>query len=345
MRSSRVSTLVFLFGASFAAGEITLTEGQEQFRAEVSARVKELEKKDTSVFAGPDGWLFLASELRFLAHGKFWGAGARASSRGKAADPLPAILDFHRQLRERGIDLLLVPVPPKVSVYPEKFSAAATVTAVAAPYLRQFYEELRAAGVDVLDLTPLFLQHRDQGRGPVFCETDSHWSGLGCVLAAQAIAERVKPKLPAALARKEYLTDWKQLTITGDLAALLPADRKKPATEKIAVRTVTEKANGNAVQPAAESPLLLLGDSHTLVYRELLAERAGLLDQLAAELDFAADLIGTRGSGATAVRISLYRKTRNDPAYLAKKKVIVWCFAAREFTETDQGWVQQPISR
>ncbi len=88
-----------------------------------------------------------------------------------------------------------------------------------------------------------------------------------------------------------------------------------------------------------------MGDSHTLVFHEFLAERAGLVDQLAIELGFAPDLIGTRGSGATAVRLSLYRKSNADTNYLAKKKVVVWCFAAREFTEADQGWVRQPIAK
>jgi alginate O-acetyltransferase complex protein AlgJ len=88
-----------------------------------------------------------------------------------------------------------------------------------------------------------------------------------------------------------------------------------------------------------------MGDSHTLVFREFLAERAGLIDQLAHNLGYAPDLIGTRGSGATAVRVSLFRKSRSDPAYLGKKKLIVWCFAAREFTEADQGWVVQPVAK
>ena len=74
-----------------------------------------------------------------------------------------------------------------------------------APVLHRFYEELRAAGIDVLDLTPLFIQNRDDKRGAVFCKTDSHWSGLGCVLAAQAIAENVRGKLAAPASRKEYV--------------------------------------------------------------------------------------------------------------------------------------------
>jgi alginate O-acetyltransferase complex protein AlgJ len=99
------------------------------------------------------------------------------------------------------------------------------------------------------------------------------------------------------------------------------------------------------VKPDPNSPVLVMGDSHTLVFSEFLAQRAGLIDQLAAELGFAPDLIGTRGSGATAVRVSLFRKARGDAGYLARKKLVVWCFAAREFTETDQGWVPQPIAK
>ena len=345
MRPSRILAALGFVAASCFAAEVTLTDSQQKFRAEVEARVAELEKKNSSVFLGPGGWLFLASELRFLARGVFWGEAAQSSGRGKPADPLPAIFDFHRQLKERGIELVLVPVPPKAAIYPEKFSAAAGVTIAPAPYLRAFYEELRAGGVDVLDVTSEFMANREHAKGAVFCETDSHWSGVGCMVAAQAIAERVKAKLPGAPPVRELVTEWKDIAITGDLVGLLPADVPKPAPEKLTLRTVSEKASGNALKPDPNSPVLVMGDSHTLVFNEFLAERAGLVDQLAAELRFAPDLIGTRGSGATAVRVSLYRKTRTDPGYLAKKKVIVWCFAAREFTESDQGWVQQPVAK
>jgi alginate O-acetyltransferase complex protein AlgJ len=176
-------------------------------------------------------------------------------------------------------------------------------------------------------------------------ETDSHWSGVGCVVAAQAIAERAKSKLGHSQPPRDLATDWEEVAVTGDLVALLAADAPKPPAEKATVRSVTDKATGGAVKADVNSPLLVMGDSHTLVFHEFLAERSGLLDQLALELGFAPDLIGTRGSGATAVRLSLYRKSNADPNYLAKKKVVVWCFAAREFTEADQGWVVQPIAK
>jgi hypothetical protein len=323
----------------------------EDFPGELGKIVQNLEKTKAAAVAGNDGWLFFGGELRLLSLGKFWGDDARKVSRAhkpELADPVPAILDFQQQLKARGIELLLVPVPPKAAVYPEKIVAGYNAAAnEPAPMLHRFYKELDAAGIDVLDLTATFVQNHDHPKGAVFCKTDSHWSGIGCALAAQAIAEKVRGKLPKPAREKEYVAEWKEATREGDLAALVSRDARKAAPEKIAVQSVSEKGTGAAVQEDANSPVLLLGDSHTLIYhdRDFLPVRAGLVDQLALQLGFAPDLIGTSGSGATPVRINLYRRSVKDPGYLTKKKIVVWCFAAREFTEATEGWAKVPVAK
>ena len=88
-----------------------------------------------------------------------------------------------------------------------------------------------------------------------------------------------------------------------------------------------------------------MGDSHCLVFHaggDLHGTGAGLADQLAAELGRAVDVIGVRGSGATPARVNLLRRAKADPSYLANKKWIIWCFAAREFTES-AGWSAVPF--
>ena len=337
---------------AFLAAEVPvpapLSAAQQQLRGELAQKVQSSEKKNAAACAEPNGWLFFAAEFRLLSLGRFWGDEAPKVSRSHKpdlADPIPAIVDFQKQLKARGIDLLLVPVPPKAAIYPEKIVPGFNIaTEDAAPLLHRFYEELRAAGIDVLDLTSLFIQNRDDKRGAVFCKTDSHWSGFGCTLAAQAIAEKVRGRLESA-SKKEFTADWKEAEIKGDLVSLLPPDAPKPGPEKISLRSISEKGTGAAVQPDANSPLLVLGDSHTLVFHDFLAERAGLVDQLAQELGFAPDLIGTRGSGATPVRISFYRHGLKNPDFLAKKKIVVWCFAAREFTEATEGWARVPVAK
>jgi alginate O-acetyltransferase complex protein AlgJ len=89
-----------------------------------------------------------------------------------------------------------------------------------------------------------------------------------------------------------------------------------------------------------------MGDSHCLVFQagdDMLASSAGLPSQLAMELQLPIDWIGVRGSGARPARIQLFRRARK-PGYLAGKKVVIWCFSAREFTEAS-GWGKIPVKR
>ncbi len=77
----------------------------------------------------------------------------------------------------------------------------------------------------------------------------------------------------------------------------------------------------------------------------MLAENAGLAECLAAELGMPIDRIGVKGSASTVVRMNLFRKAVRDPAWLANKKVVVWCFSARELTESTGGWMVVPVAK
>ena len=91
-----------------------------------------------------------------------------------------------------------------------------------------------------------------------------------------------------------------------------------------------------ALEPSRDSPVLLIGDSHTLVFHDptLFGPGGGLPDQLAVRFGFPVDLIGVRGSGANSPRIDLLRRGDN----LKGKKLVIWCFSFREFTESTSGW-------
>ncbi len=344
-RFARGAWTVGIALCGIGAGLVFAQDAGEEFRAGLAAKVQALEKNNAAALVGVDGWLFVTAELRMMAAGKFWGADAARVSRSpkpENADPLPAILDFNQQLKNRGIALIVVPVPPKAQLYPEAVASdLPPAFGDPAPALAAFYVELRRQGVDVVDLAPEFGLGRKIKPPPMYCQTDTHWSGIGCVAAAQVIAKRISKRLPVpADAGAAFPYDWKEVSIEGDLGGMLEAGAKKPGAEKISVRQLRA-----TIAPDPESPLLLLGDSHALVFHDFLAERAGLLDQLAAELGIVPDRIAVRGSGATAVRIDLYRRSVREPGYLAKKKVVVWCFTAREFTEAAQGWQKLPVAK
>lgn len=328
------------------------------FRAECLSKAKAADKAYSITVPGREGWLFFGPELRHVGVGQFWGeAAARVSqsSLPENADPLPAILDFKARLDRVGIELLLVPVPPKSIVFADKVTAKVTMDNAAPARFdsahREFYELLKQNGVAVLDLTPEFLAHRGDA-DPIYCKQDTHWSGRGCVLAARAIKAAIADRPWLQSTPKLKLTQlWRRQAIEGDLWQGLGARAGKKETLPLRfVGTVasTSREKAGALKPVApdpNSPILLLGDSHDLVFHagdDMHARGAGLPDQLAAELGFAVDLIAVRGSGATPSRSTLMRRARANAGYLKRKKLVVWCFSAREFTES-LGWQKLPV--
>jgi alginate O-acetyltransferase complex protein AlgJ len=273
--------------------------------------------------------------------------GALAPEPPGAADPLPAILHVHRELQALGVHLLLVPVPPKAIVYADALEAG--VAERPPPWLdtdlQRFHATLREAGVDVVDLTDALLGARREAGEPLYCRRDTHWSGTGIVVAAQVIARRIRAQgfdLPPA---RPFDEEWRDVAIVGDLQRL--SGRPDLPPERVRVRAVGRRGPDGlaAVDPDRASPVLLVGDSHTLVFHaggDLHATRAGLPDQLARELGFAVDLAGVRGAGSTAAWLDVARRARREPGYLPGKRVVIWCFAAREFTEGD-GWRPVPL--
>lgn len=289
------------------------------------------------VAEGKDGWLFLESELRFLSFPVFWGKTAPQTARSlkaESADPLPAIVDFSRQLAGRGIPLLVVPVPPKA--WNGAHAPARALEGRSSDSLGKFYKLLTAEGVKVVDLRSAFKEREDAGES-MYCKTDSHWSGAGCVVAAATVAKALA-EAGVAVSPSSLPARWTQTRIRGDL---LDLNQAPPGEEEL---LQIRKIGDAPLRPNPASNLLVLGDSHTLVFHDFLAEGAGFPDQLAKETGITPDWIGTRGSGANAVRVSLLRRALKEPSYLDSKKAVVWCFAAREFTESEQGWQRLPLT-
>ncbi len=313
-----------------------------QFQQRCLKTANRAEASDQFVIKGRGGWYYLTKELRHLGIGQFWGEDATKVSRAtkpKYADPLPAILDFNKNLKALGIHLIVLPVPPKVSINPEGIGIETkgrldTTNAT-------FLALLNKKGVDVIDLTPVF-QERSGTGDLLYCKTDSHWSGAGCLIAAKETAKKLlRQEWLNRMHRRAYRKNLKKVMITGDLVS----DQNDAPGEALKLTFITSKPD-TPVEPHDESPVILLGDSHTLVFhsgQDMHATGAGLPDLLASELGTPVALIGVRGSGATAARISLYRKAKANPDYLKGKKALVWCFSAREFTESPGGWRVVPV--
>ena len=298
-----------------------------------------------SAIAGADEWLFLKDELVHMSAGKFWGEDAAKVSRAKKkefADPLPAIINYNKALADRGITLYLMPVPPKGLVYPDKLVEGVVPgdAQTERELYTEFYSELRQNGVNVIDLLPQLVEKADKEN--VYCKTDTHFSGVGLQLFAQEAAKLIKAEpWYETIPKKTFTIKEQEMVISGDLNQMLGGTEK----ENIVLSMVSGDDTGAQVESDMKSPVILMGDSHTLVFSaggDLHAKGAGLFDNLSAELGFPLDLLGVRGSGVTPARIKLFQRSKKDPDYLTGKKVLIWCFTAREFTGTG-GWREIPV--
>jgi alginate O-acetyltransferase complex protein AlgJ len=330
------------------------TQQAQAFLDDCAAKAADAQKAQSIAVKGTDGWLFFAGELRHLGVGQFWGDQAAKVSRAskpELADPTGAIVKFATELKAMGVDLLVVPVPPKAVVQgkalSDKFPLADGKPLRTDIFLQQFYAILAEKGVTVLDIAPDLLAASEQADKPaMYCKQDSHWSPAACELTAKLVARRLEDRpWRKDAARTEFKAARETIEISGDLWKELK-DESVPR-EKVAARVVTAP-DGEAVKPAEDSPVLLMGDSHTLVFHlgdDMLATGCGLLEQLAMELGMPIDLMGARGSAATVVRIDLYRKASANPEYIKNKKLVIWCFSAREFTESPGGWREVPVRK
>ncbi len=292
-------------------------------------------------------WYFLTKELLHTGTGQFWTKNW-AEIAVNRQDPVPFIVHLNSLLQAKKIELLLVPIPAKTTIYPDK--VAETFGPDDAYPTAPFFERLKSAGVAVLDLEPTFRAERAAGN-QMHCQRDSHYTPHACQVISGLIAERLKTadwlkNQPKSEIVRGPASD---LVIVGDQ---VPEERRSDLHEVLKVRFCGKSEGGKLVpiQPVDDSPVLLLGDSHTLVFQEgassgMHSNGAGLLDNLQADLGFAIDRVGVRGSGLRAARAQLYRNVAGAPSYWDAKKLVIWAFSVREFTQSFDKLMNIPIER
>ena len=134
---------------------------------------------------GLGGWLFYQPGVNFLTQ-------RSAPADSSVLDALTAVVRFRDDLAARGVRLIILPVPNKESIYPDRLAWFATPPRQAiGAETRAFLAQAGAAGVEVVDLFATFCAARQASGAPLYLEQDSHWSPRGMEMAASAVAQRV----------------------------------------------------------------------------------------------------------------------------------------------------------
>lgn len=266
--------------------------------------------------------------------------------------PAEAILDFAEQLRERGIQLLLVPIPVKASIYPESLGVEMPGP-LTSPYQESLFARLREGGVVVLDLAPIFWEQR--ANAPLYLQRDTHWTPQGMELTAKIIADSIKtyeefPQM--AQGSQAFQAELRPQVVqdTGDLARMLglPADSPDLTAEVANAKLVIDQATGQVVAEDPGAPIVLLGDSFANIYSvdsdQLEWEwgsGAGLPEHIMANLGVRIENISVNGGGANGVRARLRERHGSLPG----KKLVIWALSSRLLMLDQDGLAQLDVDR
>jgi alginate O-acetyltransferase complex protein AlgJ len=281
------------------------------------------------VMVGQEGWLYYRPSYRFLTK---VGEKEHASS-------AQAILAFSEDLRERGIQLVIVPAWPKLSIHPEKFGAGKVPSSQ--PIFPAAYagwrKQLEEAGVLVYDSSAALSDAKASHADGAYLKTDSHWNPVGMKRAAEGLAaflvERQLASKGNVIARETKTT----IRNSGDLLRMLrlPDGLNERSLESTEISIISH-ADGTRWMPEPTSSILVLGDSYCNIFSLVGMEwgqDAGFTEHLGAALGQPVDAILRNGDGAHATRAMLARELNTGRDRLAGKKVVIWEFAASQITE------------
>ena len=306
-------------------------------------------------YVGREGWLFYEPGIAHVVGPGFL-EPRQLRKRERAGnewqkppqpDPVKAIVHFADQLRERGIDLVVMPAPVKPSIHPEQLTRRALVLqdALRNPSYGRFVARIEEQGIRVFDPAPAIMLAMAE-TGEAYLRTDTHWRPEIMQVVAKELAAVVRsginvqhPTLNAQRPAREaelYVRKETDVRNPGDIAVMLklPEGQELYAEEEVTIARVVKK-DGTAWESEEDAEVLLLGDSFANIYSlEDMGwgTAAGLAEQLSYELQAPVDRIVRNDSGAFATREMLAQELARGNDRLDGVKIVVWQFAARELS-------------
>jgi len=309
------------------------------------------------VYPGIHGWLFYRPDVDYVTGRGFLEPAQmkrRIASRPEweavlQPDPVRAIVDFDRELKARGIRLIVMPVPVKPSIHPAELygGVGKSGKSVQNPSYGDFIERLHTANVFVFDCSEMLRERYIKTGEPQYLAYDTHWRPDAMEFVAEQLAGFVRDN--GLLPEREpilYRRDCVNVTTLGDIAAILklPEGQRLYPPESVTISRVLAP-DVSLWTRRANSDVLVLGDSFCNIFSMQSlgwGMSAGLAEQISFFLQRPVDRITMNDNGAFATRQELARELSQNPAKLDGKKVVIWQFAARELASGN--WLTIPLA-
>lgn len=301
-------------------------------------------------YIGEDGWIFYRPDV-----------DAVVMRPGASSAAAQGIVDFAAQLAARDIRLVVVPIPGKATIHPEKLSAGSVAFAdpVTPPVVADLAKQVGEAWKQrkakdntlapiVIDATGRIWQRKLETGEDQFLKTDSHWTPGAMTAIARSVAKEVLANA-IPVAPEELVAEKKQISAIGDTALMLelPASSPLRQSQSTAIEKIKTR-DGNSWHANRDSPVLVLGDSYSNIYSADglgWGGAAGFAEQLSVQLNHRVDKLARNDAGAKSARQMLVAEAAKSPEWLDGKKMVIWVMAAREFVRGDWSSVALPENK
>ncbi len=261
------------------------------------------------VVVGNDGWLFSREEF-----------AAPLDRTADLAEAAAGVAEVHALLADKGINLVVVPLPAKADIYREHLGDATIPDDLAGLY-DDFIALLDREGIRTVDTRQPMLMAKTGGQ--LFLTTDTHWTPLGAGIAAGAVSQELGVSnsgayaiSPAAAADREG--DLAKFIVTGELAPLVGLGPESVTPYR--ATTSTDAASGDDIFGPSSIPYVLTGTSYSA------NELWSFTDSLKAALGADVLNMAEEGKGPVApMRALLASDTLNDNP----PETVIWEFPVR----------------
>lgn len=285
-----------------------------------------------------DRWLYYRQDVEFLVQ-----PSPLDVRSAKLDNPISAITRFRDQLKAKDVELLVVIVPGKPSIYPEYLTgegADAMLGKDGSPKFghgKMILDSLSKLGFNTVDLYTPFWDAKwfDERLGNLYLNDDTHWTPRGAELAANLISEKVRRMMAdsvVTLGREnvKYSVSDSVADRMGDIGEM--SGLNKFNTFK------AQQVTGHVVSPFKDdfrkSMILILGDSFSRIYQTDAPVNAGWIAHFAKNMNRPVASIVSDGGASTLVREKMARKA----GVLKGKKLLIWEFVERDLRFGAEGW-------
>ncbi len=245
--------------------------------------------------------------------------------------PIEAILSLDRQLKQWDIDLIVMPIPDKVAVYPDQLSRNAPEDRRVAIQMYRLMKDLLEADVEVINLYETFADWR-KAHGDaqlLYHRYDTHWMNRGSQIAAQEMADRLQRYAFVQKAQSKPNPFVARRGLAPGRADIGKHMKEKVESDKAFFDAYLgiHRRDGQGYEDVPDSPVIITADSFGRIMGEYYSFTAA---QVAYHIHMPVMRLQGMGSGPRIA--SMLADEGAD--YLKGRRVFVWTGVARQFLKS-----------